>query len=271
MKFPDLSQADILAISKALADTDFGFTGTELGVLISQYGFVDTNPSLTKYKRLYNSFVERYNKEKSYNSIYMFIQKSMDPARGILDENKYEKRRMEVNRVLMLKGLEIDDGGNFRTIQRAHGVSEVQRRTKELRQKLYGYGAHQYVLNCCKEELLAEDYFHAVQEAAKSLCDRVRKMTNLTEDGNELIQHAFSIKNPYIAFNSLRTSSEQNQQNGLKEMILGIIHMIRNVTAHELRIRWDIDENAAVDVLQQISFLHKCLDQCVVVKEYFEE
>ena len=47
--------------------------------------------------------------------------------------------------------------------------------------------------------------------------------------------------------------------------------MIRNVTAHELRIRWDIDENAAVDVLQQISFLHKYLDQCVVGKKYYEE
>lgn len=270
MKFPDLSQADVLAISKALADTDFGFTGTELGLLINQYGFVDTDPSMTKYKRLYNSFAERCQREKSYNSIYMFIQKSMDPARGIVDGDKYDKRRMEVNKILMLKGLEIDDGGNFRSVQTAQGVSEVQRRTRELRQKLYGYGAHQYVLSCCKEELLAEDYFHAVQEAAKSLCDRVRKMTNLPEDGNELIQRAFSIKDPYIALNSLRTSSEQNQQNGFKEMILGIIHMIRNVTAHELRIRWDIYENAAVDVLQQISFLHKYLDQCVVVKKYFE-
>lgn len=67
---------------------------------------------------------------------------------------------------------------------------------------------------------------------------------------------------------SIRTSSEQNQQNGLKEMILGIIHMVRNVTAHELRIRWDIDEAAAVEILQQISFLHKYLDQCIVVKKY---
>lgn len=46
------------------------------------------------------------------------------------------------------------------------------------------------------------------------------------------------------------------------------IHMVRNVTAHELRIRWDIDEAAAVEILQQISFLHKYLDQCIVVKKY---
>ena len=249
LKFPDLSQVEILAISKALADTEYGFTGSELEVLLKQYDFADENPTMTKYKRLYNSFVERYNREKSCNSIYMFIQKCMDPARGLVDEEKYAKRRMETNKILMLKGIEIDDGGNFRTVQKAQGVSDVTRRTRELRQKLYGYGAHQYVLQCCKEELLAEDYFQAVQETAKSLCDRVREMTGLPEDGNELIQTAFSNKNPYIALNSLRTSSEQNQQNGLKEMILGIIHMVRNVTAHELRIRWDIDEVAAVEML----------------------
>ena len=270
MIFLELSQGEILAISKALADTEYGFTGSELGVLLKQYGFSDENPTMTKYKRLYNSFIERCASDKSCNSIYVFIQKCMDPARGLMDEEKYAKRRMEINKILMLKGIEIDDGGNFRAVQKAQGISEVTRRTRELKQKLYGYGAHQYVLRCCKEELLVEDYFHAVQEAVKSLCDRVREMTELPGDGNELIQIAFSSKNPYIALNSLRTSSEQNQQNGLKEMILGIIHMIRNVTAHELRIRWDINENAAVDVLQQVSFLHKYLDQCVIVKKYTE-
>lgn len=89
-------------------------------MLLKQYDFADENPTMTKYKRLYNSFVERYNREKSCNSIYMFIQKCMDPARGLVDEEKYAKRRMETNKILMLKGIEIDDGGNFRTVQNAH-------------------------------------------------------------------------------------------------------------------------------------------------------
>ena len=90
-------------------------------------------------------------------------------------------------------------------------------------------------------------------------------MTGLGLDGTELFQKAFSIKDAYIAFNSLRTSSEQNQQNGLKEMLCGVIHMVRNVTAHELRIHWDINENDAIDILTQISYLHKMLDVCVIV------
>ena len=50
MKFPNLSQAEILAISKALADTEYGFTGSELEVLLKQYDFADENPTMTKYK-----------------------------------------------------------------------------------------------------------------------------------------------------------------------------------------------------------------------------
>ena len=43
------------------------------------------------------------------------------------------------------------------------------------------------------------------------------------------------------------------------------MHMVRNVTAHELRIRWDVNEKDAVDILTQISYLHRLLDDCVVV------
>lgn len=90
-------------------------------------------------------------------------------------------------------------------------------------------------------------------------------MSGLTNDGVALFNTAFAVGNPYIAYNSLRTSSEQNQQNGLKEMLCGVMHMVRNVTAHELKIRWDINEKDAVDILTQISYLHKLLDVCVVV------
>jgi uncharacterized protein (TIGR02391 family) len=171
----------------------------------------------------------------------------------------------EINRVLMLVGVKICDDGRYRVVAPASSLGEVQRRTKELRDKLTGYGAHGEVLKCCKEELLAKDYFHAVQEAAKSLCERVRDISGLACDGADLMNKAFAVKNPYVALNTLRTSSEKNQQNGLKEMLCGVIHMVRNVTAHELRIHWDVNEKDAVDILNQISYLHKLLDACVKV------
>ena len=112
---------------------------------------------------------------------------------------------------------------------------------------------------------MAEDYFHAIHEAAKSLCDRVREMSGLTMDRTDLFNAAFSVKDPYIAFNKLKTSSEKNQQNGLKELLCGVFHMVRNVTAHELRVRWVVNEKYAVDILTEASHLHKLLDQCVTV------
>ena len=179
----------------------------------------------------------------------------MEPAQGLSNPERYGWMRFELNKVLMLVGIEIRDDGQYYPVSKAQSLGEVQRRTKELREKLTGYGAHSKVLRCCRDELLAQDYFHAVQEAAKSLCDRVRTMSGLTMDGATLFNTAFAVSNPYIAYNSLRTSSEQNQQNGLKEMLCGVIHMIRNVTAHELRIHWDVNEKDAVDILTQISYL----------------
>ena len=265
MALPQLTPSQIEQIAHIMGDTTNGFTGSEICHFLAQCRMDDPDPGLTKWVRLYNAFCAAVNGGNSTNAIYQFIQYCMEPAQGLRNPERYSKMRLELNKVLMLVGVEIKDDGQFYSISKAQSLGEVQRRTKELREKLTGYGAHQEVLKCCRDELLAEDFFHAVQEAAKSLCDRVRTMSGLTTDGAMLFNTAFAVGNPYIAYNSLRTSSEQNQQNGLKEMLCGVIHMVRNVTAHELRIHWDINEKDAIDILTQISYLHKLLDVCTTV------
>jgi uncharacterized protein (TIGR02391 family) len=54
-------------------------------------------------------------------------------------------------------------------------------------------------------------------EAAKSLSDRVREITGLTEDGTSLFNKAFACGDPWIAMNRLSTDTERSQQNGLKK------------------------------------------------------
>lgn len=265
MTLPRLTSNQIEQIARIIGDTTNGLTGSEIEHHLAQCCINDPNPGITKWKRLYNAFCSAVNESGYTNVVYQFIQHCMEPAQGLKNPNRYKLMMFEINEVLMLLGIEIKDDGQFYSVSKAQSLSEVQRRTKELRDKLTGYSAHPEVLKCCKDELLSEDYFHAVQEAAKSLCDRVRIMSGLTTDGTELFNTAFAIGDPYIAYNSLRTSSEKNQQNGLKEMLCGVIHMVRNVTAHELRIRWDVNEKDAVDILTQISYLHKLLDECVTV------
>lgn len=267
MSFPQLSYTQIEQIARILGDTETGFTGSEIGHLLSIFGMQDVTPSLTKWRRLNNAFVFRCKNDKSTNAILGFLKFCFEPAQGLKDHNRYEQLIDKVNSVLMLVGIKIRDDGLFYKIPIAKTLSEVKQRTKNLRDKLIQFGAHHFVIQCCNEELLAEDYFHAVHEAAKSLSDRVRTLTGLSVDGTELFQNAFSISHPLLAFNSLRSKSEQNQQNGLKELLCGITHMVRNVTAHELRIKWNINEQDAIDVLIQISYLHKLLDNCVVVPQ----
>lgn len=266
MSLPQLTQIQIEQIAHIIGDTYEGLSNTEIGHFLAQCRLRDPDAGQTKWVRLYNAFCAAVNgKNGSIEDVYRFIQYCMDPARGLNDSDRYKNMMFKLNRVLMLSGIEIRDDGKYYQVSQAKSLSEVQRRTKGLRDKLTGYSAHPEVLKCCRDELLTEDYFHAVHEASKSLCERIREMSGLSLDGAELIQKAFSVKEPYIAFNSLRTSSEQNQQNGLKEMLCGVIHMVRNVTAHELKIRWDINEKDAVDILEQISYLHKLLDVCVPV------
>ena len=49
-------------------------------------------------------------------------------------------------------------------------------------------------------------------------------------------------------------------------MLKGINSMVRNVTAHTSKIKWIIEEDEAIDILTTISFLHKNLDNCQVVR-----
>lgn len=47
-----------------------------------------------------------------------------------------------------------------------------------------------------------------------------------------------------------------------------VTHMVRNVTAHELKVKWVVNEQDAIDILTTISFLHKQLDECFVVPQH---
>lgn len=167
----------------------------------------------------------------------------------------------------MRLGLQMTNEGKLIRVEAATSITEVERRTRSLVSELQKRHIHYDVIKCCKEEYLQENYFHAVFEAAKSLSEKVREKTGILDDGTSLFNTAFSVNNPRLAINSLQTSSERNIQNGLKEMLNGVTHMVRNVTAHELKIKWVVNEQEAIDILTTISFLHKQLDECFVVPQ----
>ncbi len=262
MQFPRLNNSELESICNILGDTQQGFTGTEIGRLLNLCSIPDDTTNTTKRIRLFNSFVHRCNLDGNSHCVFQFIQEALQPSRWLNNPIAKEDMRRGINEVLALKGLQITEANEYIKVEVAKTVSAAKRRAIDLNKRLCDIDAHIRVRNCCTEEILAQDYFHAVHEAAKSLTDRIAEETNLNMDGAQLIERAFSLNQPAVVLNTLRTASEQNEHRGLKEMLLGIHYAVRNVTAHEMRINWNIDQSSAMNMLSIISSLHKLLDKC---------
>lgn len=260
--YPMLSSSEIESLSNIIGATETGLTGSEITRILQLCRIPDNYQGYTKRIRLFNSFAERINIDQNSDCVYSFVKETMMPARWLSNTEAEEKMRIQINEVLALKGLQLNDSNEFISIKIATTVSEAKQRASKLKEKMYHLNAHREVLNCCTEELLSLDYFHAVNEAAKSLTNRISQSTGLSDDGTTLIEKAFSTTNPSVILSDLSSNSKRNEYRGIKEMLLGINYAVRNVTAHEMRINWDVNEDEAINVLSIISALHKILDKC---------
>ncbi len=161
---------------------------------------------------------------------------------------------------LSFAGLAIDEAGQLHAAGQVHTLAEAERRARELRSDLETRGVHPDVLAFCKAELLADNYFHAVLEATKSIFDKLRRLTGLTDDGASLVDKALSGVSPLLAINNLATDSERSEQSGFANLIKGTYGMFRNPTAHEARVKWQMSKEDAEDLLSLASLIHRRLD-----------
>ena len=175
---------------------------------------------------------------------------------------EFERRRQELNRILAFSGLEFGKDGQFRTIDKAQTLDEAEARTRTIRAKFQGRRIHSEVLKYCRAELLQDNYFHAVFEAAKGLAQRIRETSGTHGDGAALVDQAFSIERPLLAFNALQTETERSEHKGFSALLKGCFAAVRNPLAHEPKILWQGEDDAA-DYLSLISLLHRKLDDCV--------
>lgn len=170
----------------------------------------------------------------------------------------------EINRVLRFSGVEYREDGEFHRVTPTRDLTEAERRARALEHKLASRRVHSEVQKYCRAEYMQENYFHAVFEAAKGLAERIRDKTGLSIDGVSLIREAFERpKNgfPRLAINRLETETDQNEHDGLTNLIIGAFRLFRNPIAHTPKILWQHDIEDAVDCLTLISFLHYKLDQ----------
>lgn len=258
-----ISAETLESICKVLGDQN---TGSQIENYLAQIGIIDTDPGITKWKRLYNAFVKYQNKNQESNKILIFIQKTLSPVRYADNHNQFEQYRTDINKRILFIGLELLDNGKFRKVTEAKTILEAQQRADNLKAKLKDRQVHTDVLSFCRVELLQDNYFHAVFEATKSVADKIREKSGLTMDGSDLVDKAFGLgqlKNPKLAFNTLTTESEESEHKGFMHLIKGLFGMFRNTTAHAPKIKWTIHEQDALDSLTLASMLHRTLDKCV--------
>ncbi|MBU2922426.1 TIGR02391 family protein [Winogradskyella psychrotolerans] len=253
--------ANILeGIAKTIGDTNRGLTGSEIGYILQMAKLKDVDPVNTKWRRIYNSFVEFQNKNQTSNNILNFVKLSMDPSRYVGNTNLFNELRDELNQKMSFAGFQISESGTLQKIKTALTLSEAEERADRLKSKLQNRNGHQEIFKFCKAELLSNNYFHAVFEATKSVAEIIRQKTGLSEDGSELIEKAFSIKDPKIQINNLATETEKSEHKGFANLIKGVFGMFRNTTAHAPKITWEINEQDALDILSTISLIHRKLE-----------
>src|SRR5258708_34385824 len=170
-------------MAAAWGESSEGLTGSETGHILATLKMADPNPDMTKWKRLHNAFVERQNYSQNRRAILEFIRQALKPERYVKCPERFEPMRANVNRVLAFSGLAVNASGQIHAADRAETFSEARRRADELRADLTTRGVHPDVLRFCRADLVADNYFPAVLEATKSIADKLRLKSGLSEDG----------------------------------------------------------------------------------------
>lgn len=260
------------SICKILGDTNNGISGTEISKYLAETSIKDPQLNSTKWKRLYDALSTKQSEDRCSNNVLAFIKYVLRPSRHIHRKEWFKNIRTELNYVLSFEGFELTESGDIRETDKVKTFSEAEERAQNLRKTLLDRKIHSDILTFCKAELLVDNYFHAVFEATKSIAEKIRIKTNLTADGSELVDQAFSYKGkiPYLALNNLTTESHESEQKGFMNLLKGVFGTFRNTTAHAPKITWEVNEQDALDTLSMISLIHRKLDKAIEAKKIYE-
>lgn len=261
-QFPSLPEGQIEALAKVLGDCG---TGTDITRVLNDRGLTDTSGESTKWRRLYSVFLETQRKHGCANRTLDFIQSFLTPARFVGRSEVFEERRSALNTILAFSGLEFGADGQFTRQDAARTLDEAERRVRTIRSKFQGRRMHPEVIKYCRTELMQDNYFHAVFEATKGLAQRIRDLSGVDADGAKLVDQVFSIDQLLLAINTLRTETDKNEHKGFAALLKGCFAAVRNPLAHEPKILWEGEDDAA-DYLSLISLLHRKLDDCVLTR-----
>lgn len=195
---PPFSDSELSKICAILGETNRGLTGSEIARLLAVSKIVDTDPTLTKQRRIFNALANHQNTRQSGTGVMNFIYHALSPPRYTDNPDLFDSRCQEINKVLSFRGLEFRGDGNFYVVAKAETLRDAVRRAQSLQSKLQARATHPDLLTFCKPELLTDNYFHAVLEASKSVANKIRTLTGEAEDGASLVNKVFMGSTPLI-------------------------------------------------------------------------
>lgn len=257
---PIFSESELRAAARALGETNTGLTNAEIDELFQICGIPDDFGPGTKWKRIFVNLWNKQARDGHRKASLAFIRKAMKPERYLRQSERLAAMRESLNLALSFAGLELDEAGKLHGTSRVHTLTEAERRARELHADLQVRGVHPDVLAFCRAELVEDNYFHAVLEAAKSIFDKLRRLSGQGEDGAALVDKTLCGGAPVLAINGLRTDSERSEQTGFANLVKGAYGMFRNPAAHEGRIKWNMSKEDAEDLLSLASLIHRRLD-----------
>ena len=258
-KIPELSVGTIESLSHLMGECA---KGPKITNFLKAKNLQDNSRESTKWKRLYSIFIELQKQDKCANRVLDLSATILDPARFIGKKDEFKEYRQKMNQILALSGLEYGENGQFRHCEKAQTLDEAEKRVQTILSKFQGRSIHSEVLKYCKAEFMQDNLFHAIFEATKGLAERIRDMSKIKDrDGSALVDKVFSINQPIIAFNTLRTETEKSEHKGFASLLKGCFSIIRNPLAHQPKILWK-GEDDIIDYFSLISFLHRKLDDC---------
>ncbi len=265
-KIPPFSAEHLEAACKVLADTNRGLATKEIGKLFKECDLEDVSPEKISWKRLFNALAKAQNEHHVGDHLITFVNHALNKASYARNKEKFVWRRNELNVILSFSGFDISNEGKVvraSVESNESNLKEAYERSDTLREALENRGAHPEILMYCRAELLEENYFPVVLEAIKGVEKRIKSLSGLTTDGTGLVYTTFSAKAPVLALNSLKTKTEENEQLGFGNILVGIFGAVRNPTDNDPDITWPMAEQDALDILSLVSFVHRKLDGSV--------
>lgn len=215
-----------------------------------------------KQDRIFYAFKRIQERNNCGNNVIDFIQKTITPKR-YSDNQEFENGKAAINEKLLYEGYEINEKGQILQCKKAQTIPEAQERSRKIKLKIRGMRIHSEIIKYCDEEWLNEDYFHAMEEVAKSVFDRLRNMTGIQQDGGALAISCFSLGQsgiPILAMNRLETESEISEQKGFMNFCIGFYGLYRNPKAHNARVNEEVKLEQFAEVLVVASIIHERLD-----------